>query len=243
MKVLLVLAHPEPRSFNGALRDAARETLLGRGHEVRESDLYAMAWDPVLGPRTAGTRAHHAAVDGGHECPPYVAQARQRADVAAGTQAPEVVVEQAKLAWADLVIFIFPVWWFGVPAILKGWIDRVFALDVAYGGGRWFDRGVYRGKRALIACTTGAKADRFSAEGLFGPVDWVLHPLRVGTLNFCGFDTLQPFIAWAAGHVSDAARRELLDRWRTRLAGIEHESPQPFRHLADFPSSAMRDHA
>ncbi|MEO6743337.1 MAG: NAD(P)H-dependent oxidoreductase [Caldimonas sp.] len=137
---------------------------------------------------------------------------------------------------------IFPVWWFGVPAILKGWIDRVFALDVAYGGGHWFDRGAYRGKRVLIACTTGAKSDRFSDSGLFGPIDWVLHPLRVGTFNFCGFDTLAPFVGWAAAHRDEAGRRALLDEWAQRLAHIEHETPQPFRHLADFPSPVLRDH-
>jgi len=231
MKVLLLLAHPEPRSFNGALRDRARAVLLAAGHEVQESDLHAMQWQPVLGADCfAASQA------------PFNAQAAQKHAVVTKSQTGDVAAEQAKLGWADLLIVIFPVWWFGVPAILKGWIDRVFALDVAYGGGRWFDRGVYRGKRVLIACTTGAKSDRFRDGGLFGPIDWVLHPLRVGTFNFCGFDTLEPFVAWAAGHRDEAGRHALLDEWAQRLAGIEHESPQPFRHLADFPSPALRDH-
>ncbi len=233
MNALIVLAHPEARSFNGALRDAARETLLNHGHAVRESDLYAMRWQAALGP------------DDFTDLPPgayFQAQAAQRQAVEAGTQSPEVAAEQAKLAWADLVIVVFPVWWFGVPAILKGWIDRVFAVTVAYGGGRWFDQGVYRGKRVLIACTTGARADRFTEAGLFGPIDWVLHPLRVGTFNFCGFDTLQPFIAWAAGHQSAAAQQALLAQWRARLRDVWQEAPQPFRHLADHPSPGMRDH-
>jgi len=236
MKVLLVLAHPEPRSFNGALRDAARDTLLQAGHDVRESDLHAMRWQPVLRADCFADQASDA---------PGVffnAQAAQRQAVATGTQSADVLAEQGKLAWADLVIVIFPVWWFGVPAILKGWIDRVFAVGVAYGGGRWFDNGVYRGKRVLIACTTGARNDRFAEDGLFGPIDWVLHPLRVGTFNFCGFDTLTPFVAWAAGHVGDEGRSRYLEQWRARLAGIESETPQPFRHLADFPSPAMRNH-
>ena len=231
MNILLVLAHPEPRSFNGALRDAAREALPAAGHCVLESDLYAMKWRPVLGP---GDFSLDDAV--------FSAQAAQRAAVAGGTQSPDVVSEQAKVSSADLIVLIFPIWWFGVPAILKGWIDRVFALDVAYGGGRWFDHGVYRGKRALIACTTGARADRFSGTGLFGPLDWVLHPLRVGVFNFCGFDTLEPFVAWSVQHIDDAARRKILRRWQQRLASIEHEAPQPFRHLGDYPSPAMRDH-
>lgn len=234
MKVLIVLAHPEPRSFNGALRDAARETLLAQGHEVRESDLYAMRWQAALGPEDFVDHAPGAY---------FQAQVAQRQAVEAGMQAPDVVAEQAKLAWADLVIVIFPVWWFGVPALLKGWIDRVFAVQVAYGGGRWFDHGVYRGKRVLIACTTGAKADRFTDQGLFGPIDWVLHPLRVGTFNFCGFDTLSPFIAWAAGHLPAQAQQALLAQWRARLGSVWQEAPQPFRHLADHPSPAMRDHS
>lgn len=233
MNVLIVLSHPEPRSFCGALRDAARDALAAGGHAVRESDLHAMGFDPVLGPHTFTD------LPAGE---PFSAQAAQRRAVAAGTQSADVAAEQAKLAWADLVVVIFPVWWFGVPAMLKGWIDRVFAVDVAYGGGRWFDRGVYRGKRALVACTTGARTDRFAEGGLFGPIDTVLHPLRVGTFNFCGFDTLEPFVAWAAGHVGDDGRTQYLARWRERLARIEHEAPQPFRHLADHPSPAMRDH-
>jgi NAD(P)H dehydrogenase (quinone) len=192
-----------------------------------------MDWQPVL---AAGSFADHDS--GGF----FNAQAAQREAVRAGTQSADVMQEQAKLDWANLVIMIFPVWWFGPPAILKGWIDRVLAVDVAYGGGRWFDQGVYRGKRALIACTTGARNDRFSEAGLFGPIEWVLHPLRVGTFNFCGFDTLKPFIAWAAGHVGDDGRQRYLAAWRTRIAQIADEPPEPFRHLADFPSPGMRDH-
>lgn len=233
MRVLLVLAHPEPRSFCGALRDVAVVELARQGHEVEQSDLCAMRWQPVLGP---------ADFDAADAAGPFNAQAAQRAAVATGRQAADVVAEQAKLARADLLLLIFPVWWFGPPAILKGWIDRVFALDVAYGGGRWFDHGVYRGKRALLCLTTGARADRFSATGLFGPIEWVLHPLRVGVLNFCGFDTLDPFVAWAAGHRDEAGRHALLADWAARLRGLADENPQLFRHLADHPSPAMRDH-
>lgn len=233
MNVLIVMAHPEARSFNGALRDTAMSALSQAGHAVRQSDLYAMAFEAVCSPRDFSTLPES-------EC--FNVQAAQRAAVAAGTQRADIVAEQEKLAWADLVILIFPIWWFGMPAILKGWIDRVFALGVAYGGGRWFDRGVYRGKRALVSLTTGGRSDRFTGAGLFGPLDWILHPLRVGVLNFCGFDTLEPFVAWAAGNVDGAQRERYLEAWRTRLSRIETETPQPFRHLADFPNGAMRDH-
>lgn len=233
MNVLIVHAHPEPQSFTTSMMKTAVEEFTRAGHAVEVSDLYAMNWNPVASAADFGSRKN----------PDYLVYAlEQRHAWEAGTLAPDIVAEVQKLQKADLVIFNFPVYWFSVPAILKGWIDRVFALDVAYGGGRWFDRGVYRGKRALVACTTGARADRFSADGLFGPLDWVLHPLRVGTLNFCGFDTLEPFVGWAAGHLGDAQRDALLASWRDRLAGVESEPPQPFRHLTDFPDPGMRDH-
>ena len=233
MNVLVVMAHPEPRSFNGALRDRTVRTLAALGHRVEQSDLHAMRFDPVCSPAQFSEHA------GGEY---FNVQAAQRHAVRGGTQAADVAREQAKLARADLVVLHFPVWWFGVPAILKGWIDRVFALEAAYGGGRWFDHGVFRGKRAVFCLTTGAREDRFSADGLFGPIDWVLHPLRVGTFNFCGFDTLEPFIAWAAGNGSAGRRTELLDAWAGRLQSIEAEAPQPFRHLQDYPGPRMRDH-
>lgn len=234
MNVLLVLAHPEPRSFCGALRDVALTELRLQGHTVEQSDLYAMGWQPVLGP--SDFPESDAAI-------PFSAQQAQRSAVAAGLQRADVAAEQAKLARADLLVWIFPVWWFGPPAILKGWIDRVFALDVAYGGGCWFDHGAYRGKRALLCLTTGARADRFTDQGLFGPIEWVLHPMRVGVLNFCGFDTLEPFVAWAAGHRDAVGRRALLWQWAQRLRGLAGEVPQPFRRLADHPSPSMRDHS
>lgn len=233
MNVLVVLAHPEPRSFNGALRDATVSTLTAGGHQVEQSDLYAMRFDPVCGPEQFPEHDQSRF---------FNVQAAQRQAVRDGTQTPEVIAEQRKLHRADLLVLHFPVWWFGVPAILKGWFDRVLAVEAAYGGGRWFDHGVFRGKRALICATTGARQDRFAPEGLFGPIDWVLHPLRVGTLNFCGFDTLEPFVAWAAGNRDAAARGQYLDDWSARLRAIENETPQPFRHLADYPSPGMRDH-
>lgn len=232
MNALLVFAHPEPRSFCGALRDATAATLTGAGHRVEHSDLYSMRFKAVA------DRDDFAGVDPAF----FKYQAEQRRAHDAGDFSADIAAEQRKLARADLVVLHFPLWWFGMPAILKGWFDRVLAVGFAYGGGRWFDDGMFRGKRALIAMTTGGKPDRFCEDGLFGPIDTILHPLRVGTLNFCGFDTLEPFIAWGAASVGEATRGEYLAAWRARLECIESEAPQPFRHLAGFPAPAMRDH-
>lgn len=119
MKVLLIYAHPEPRSLNGALKNFAIRHLQQAGHEVQVSDLYAMRW-----------KAGYDADDSG--APPVGEFWRPTLDskqaFAQGTQSADIVAEQEKLLWADMVIFQFPLWWFSMPAIMKGWIDRVLCL-------------------------------------------------------------------------------------------------------------------
>ncbi|EMR6442847.1 NAD(P)H-dependent oxidoreductase, partial [Klebsiella pneumoniae] len=131
MKVLLIYAHPEPRSLNGALKNFAIRHLQQAGHEVQVSDLYAMRW-----------KAGYDADDSG--APPVGEFWRPTLDskqaFAQGTQSADIVAEQEKLLWADTVIFQFPLWWFSMPAIMKGWIDRVYAWGFAYGVGEHSDR-------------------------------------------------------------------------------------------------------
>jgi NAD(P)H dehydrogenase (quinone) len=76
----------------------------------------------------------------------YLKQQGEEAHATAhGGFATDIKAELEKLDWCDVLIFQFPIWWFGLPAILKGWVVRVFALDRIYGGGRWFDNGYFKG--------------------------------------------------------------------------------------------------
>jgi putative NADPH-quinone reductase len=161
MKVLLIYAHPEPRSLNGGLKNFAIRHLLQAGHEVQVSDLYAMRW-----------KAGYDADDSG--APPVGEFWRPTLDsrqaFAQGTQSADIAAEQEKLLWADTVIFQFPLWWFSMPAIMKGWIDRVYAWGFAYGVGEhsdrhWGDRygeGTFVGKRAMLIVTAGGWAEHYS---------------------------------------------------------------------------------
>lgn len=233
MKTFIVYAHHEPKSFAGALRDTAIDALSAAGHQVVVSDLYAMRFKAVADGTDFLARA---------DLTYLKYQAEQRHAAATEGFAHDIKAEQDKLHWCDHLILIFPLYWQGLPAILKGWIDRVLAVGFAYGGGRWFDSGPLRGRKALIAMTTGGLPDRFRADGLFGDIDWILHPLRVGTLNFVGIDTLTPFIAWGAASVDSSQRQGYLIDWRDRLRHLDHEPVQPFRHLADYPVPRSRDH-
>ena len=127
MKTLIVLAHPEPRSLNVALKDKAVETLLELGHQVQVSDLYAMNWKAELGIGDfTDDRADPADLGLSRE---------QEHAFANNAQTDDVKAEQSRVVWDDWVIFQFPLWWVSMPAILKGWVDRVLSPGVAYSSG------------------------------------------------------------------------------------------------------------
>ena len=126
--VLWLSAHPEPRSLNGALRSRGIRRLRENGHRVLESDFYAMGWDPVV--RLS---------DGGRPDRPAPQERRfrvgedTRAAHREGRHDPAVTREQEKLLRADALVVQFPLWWYGMPAILKGWFDRVLVSGFAFG--------------------------------------------------------------------------------------------------------------
>ncbi len=108
MRVLVVYCHPVPESFCAALRDAALEAIKARGCEARLVDLYAEKFDPVM---TGDERRRY------NEQAPADPALQQHID---------------HLHWAEAIVFVYPTWWYGLPAMLKGWLDRVWATDVAF---------------------------------------------------------------------------------------------------------------
>lgn len=128
MNIFIVYAHPEPRSLNGSLKNVAVDFLKSSGDQVRISDLYAMNWKAAANGQdfthyNSDQRLFYmqASTQGFHE----------------STQTENIEAEQEKLLWADAVISQFPFWWFHIPAILKEWVDRVFAGGFAYGVGQY----------------------------------------------------------------------------------------------------------
>jgi len=228
VNVFLIYAHPEPKSLNGALKDLAVTTLTGLGHQVELSDLYAMRWKAVADAADFPAPTHPDRLQYGRE---------SKHAFAAATQAADVVAEQRKLLWADAVILQFPLWWFSMPAILKGWFDRVFACGFAYGigqhgGERWGDRygeGSLLGRRALVSVTIGGRAPHYSARGVNGALEDVLWPLQHGTLYYPGLAVLEPFTLYQADRLTPEQWPELAERYRRRLHGLFTDAPIPFR--------------
>ena len=108
MKALVVYVHPLVNSFNGAVRDVVVNELTAANHEIRLRDLYAENFEPFL---SATERALH-------HTPP--------------STRPELATDVADLRWCDAIVFIYPTWWAGLPAMLKGWIDRTWMNEVAW---------------------------------------------------------------------------------------------------------------
>lgn len=228
MKVLLVYAHPEPRSLNGSLRDLTVRHLQAAGHEVQVSDLYAMQWKATV---DAGDSLEH-----DPSAPFQPSQASKQA-FANGTQSPDIALEQDKLRWADALILQFPLWWFSMPAIMKGWVDRVYAYGFGYGNGehsdkRWGDRygeGKMAGKRAMLIVTTGGWESHYSARGVNGPMNDVLFPIQHGILYYPGFEVLPPFLVYRTSKMDEARYGEIGAALKQRLDGLWTDAPIPFR--------------
>jgi NAD(P)H dehydrogenase (quinone) len=211
VNVLIVYAHPEPTSFAAAMKNAAVDALTAAGHRVEFSDLYAEGFNPVAGRHDFKTAADPAR---------FHYQSEQLNASRTGGFAADLVREQERLMRADLLIFVFPLWWGGVPAIVKGWFDRVCAYGVAYADGRRFNKGFFVGRRALLALTTGGTAQRFSAEGSYGEMRHVLHSVQRCMLEYLGLETMEPFVAYAAPRVDATMRAEYLRQLEMRLLAI-----------------------
>lgn len=163
MNHLVVLAHPGESSFT---RDICRiyvEAVRARGHTVVLRDLYAMKFNPVATVEDiTGNRT--------------------------GKVAPDVKVEQDHVTWADVIVLIHPIWWIDRPAILKGYIDRVFAIGFAYGYGPNGPVGTLKGKRAIIFTSAGSTQDHFDESGKMRAI---LMAQDQGTMRFCSIEMIE----------------------------------------------------
>lgn len=205
MNVLVVYAHHEPSSFTASMKNTVIEVLSRQGHAVVMSDLYgqgfsavAQKWDFVT---TSGKHFN------------YMLEQKHSANLDYAFS-PDIVAEIEKIQQANLILFIFPIWWFSVPAILKGWFDRVLAMGVTWDSGRIYENGLLRGKQAMVVASAGGPPSYYKHEGKHrATVNEILHPVNHGTLAFCGLNVHEPFVALnilgSAPEILDKSLQEL----------------------------------
>jgi NAD(P)H dehydrogenase (quinone) len=181
MNVLIIYAHPSPKSFNHAILEAFVKPFHAAGHTVVVRDLYGIRFDPVL--NEADLKA-----------------------LSRGSTRLDVAEEQKHVKEADLIAFLYPVWWFSEPAILKGWIDRVFSKGFAFKLDGHTPVGLLAGKKAVVFRTCGAGQEAF-ASGLGAGMETVFDS---GTLRSCGLDPVITRFFYQIEGSTDAQRQAML---------------------------------
>ncbi|MSP02223.1 MAG: flavodoxin family protein [Acetobacteraceae bacterium] len=192
MRVLVIYCHPRPDSFAAALRDAAVDGLTSGGHTVELRDLYAEAFDPVLSARQHG--AYFDETGNTHGIEDHV----------------------AALGRAEALLLIYPTWWFGMPAMLKGWFDRVWLPGAAFRLG---------GPKVMVPLLT--NIGRIGVVTTYGMPGWMLwwvgwpdrRVVRRGLRPLCAPGCRMDWIGLTRMDVDSPARRQrFLVKVRRRLA-------------------------
>jgi NAD(P)H dehydrogenase (quinone) len=192
MHFLVVSATPRADSFNAALREAAVTALAAAGHEVEMLDLYAEGFAPAL---TAAERGRYF-------------------DTAANREGVEA--EAAQLLRAEGLVLVYPTWWFGFPAILKGWFDRIWLPGLAFDlGGPGLQRKLHNIRRVAVVTSYGSPwwFIRFWVGDPMGKI------IRRGIAALCHPSCRTLFLAlYHMDATTEARRRRFLEEVRRRLA-------------------------
>lgn len=190
MNHLIVYAHPSENSFNHAILDTVKASLEEKGHTVAVHDLYASHFSPVL------------------------TEADQKA-MASGAVPEDIAEEQAAVKEADVITLIYPIWWAGMPAILKGWIDRVFSYGFAYA----YEKdgtvsGLLKGKKGFIINTMGAGYEEYDKTGMLASMKQVTDE---SIWQFVGIEPAGHLFFGEVPSVAQTVREEMLEEVEARV--------------------------
>jgi len=182
MKCLVVYSHPNPKSFNHAILEVVTETMKSKRHEVVVRDLYSIGFDPVL-------------------------KVSDFEDIQSGNLSQDIKAEQEYIAWADIMTVIHPVWWTGLPAMFKGYIDRVFCYGFAYSFDNKGPVPHLKGKKVMIINTQGTPKAAYDASGMFEAMKMTSD---TGIYKFCGLEVMDHLFLPAVPMVNDEMRKGYL---------------------------------
>lgn len=213
MNILYIYAHQELASFNAALKTTALETLENAGHEIKVSDLYSMKFKPVLDASDFLQRKNKDIL---HLFPEQINASKT------GTFVPDIMEEMEKVKWADLLIFQFPIYFTGMPAIMKGWLDRIFAAGFAFDPITQgvYDKGLLKGKKVMMTITTGADESLYSRGGAHGDINDLLKYITHCIFEYTGLEVLPSYIMFAANSQSKETGKQRLEKYAELLKGL-----------------------
>ncbi len=183
MKVLIIYAHPREKSFNQAILKRAESVLAELRQNVKIRDLYALGFNPSL-------------------------SADDQNQLDQGIIPPDIKAEQEFISWAEYIIVIHPIWWFGMPAIMKGYIDRVMISGFAYVYEENQMKGLLDDKKVLLINTTGTPELMMEKKGITKVLQ---ASIDKGIYEFCGMEVEHLFLA-GVPYVKRADREDYLDQ-------------------------------
>jgi len=218
--VLIILAHPETKSFTSSMAGECEKYFKSRNCQVTIRDLYGLNFNPVAGPGDFTKLS-----DKGKEH--FQLRVEQKEGLSSGTIKDDIKTEIEFVEKADLILFVFPLWWSSCPAIMKGYMERVlmhgFAYD--YETNSVLNYGLLKGKQVKLLITTGRSEDMYSPQGPHKmSVEERIEHLTYGTLAFCGLNVYKTFIAHGVHHeIPKEKLQSILEDLKKDLAGIDNE--------------------
>lgn len=180
---LVIYAHPDPQSFNHAIYEQVVRGLKDKGQSYDVINLYKEGFDPVL--------VHN--------------REKKRSEM---KNDPELATYRRLVKEADHLIFIYPIWWFGMPAILKGFIDRVFASGFAYTFNKNIPTGLLKGKSATVIYTLDSPG--FYERLVRHHLEW--QSVKGPILHFCGIRPVRRFVFSGVRTSSEQKRKKWLEK-------------------------------
>ena len=184
MKTLVVVAHPNPESFNkSGILKTVTESLLAKNHEVRVRDLYELNFNPVL-------------------------SGADFAEFQLGQVPSDIKTEQEHISWANNIVLIYPVWWIGRPAIMQGYFDRVMAFNFAFTVDQNGARGLLTLEKGLIINTAGTP--EFVYDAWPDSKQLISRPAAEGVLGYCGVKNVKQVTFFGVVGSSDEFREKVL---------------------------------
>jgi NAD(P)H dehydrogenase (quinone) len=192
MKNLIIYAHPNSGSLNHFFKQTVVENLQKLGQEIVVRDLNEINFNPVLSLEDmTGQRM--------------------------GQVAEDIKTEQEFITWADQIIFIYPIWWTGMPAIMKGYIDRVFSYGFAYRYDQGVQKGLLTGKQTIIINSHGKSNAEYEAMGMNKALRLTSD---IGIFIYSGLEIKQHLYFDKA----DRASVENISEWENQLIAVLEEN-------------------
>jgi len=185
MRHLIIYSHPNDESLNHHFLNTVTEILQTQNHEIRIRDLYHLDFNPVM-------------------------SLQDLKDQRSGRLSEDIREEQEHILWSDHITFIYPIWWTGMPAIMKGFIDRVFSYGFAYRYDQGIQKGLLKGKRATIINTHGKSKAEYESTGMVKALSLTSDK---GVYTYCGLEINRHLFFDRA----DKATEEMIEEWKLNI--------------------------